>query len=128
MEWDESAAFTNPIERKHFLEHCCANPKQTRAALIKQFLKPPLYSQQYLRGFGTLYTAAYDLDKGRVQIIWPDKQVEASFRKFEEQEVQVVLLKPVGRYVAKGKPIRTKAQSARRWAQCSISYSLCPLW
>jgi predicted choloylglycine hydrolase len=101
VEWDEYAAFTHTIERKHFLESCVANPKQTRAALIKQFLKPPLYSQQYLRGFGTLYTAAYDVEKGRVQIIWPQKQVEASFKRFEEQEVQVVLLTPVGRYLAK---------------------------
>lgn len=101
VEWDEYAAFTHTIERKHFLEHSIASPKQTRAALIKQFLKPPLYSQQYLRGFGTLYTAAYDVVKGRVQVIWPQKQVEASFTRFEEQEVQVVLLTPVGRYLAK---------------------------
>jgi predicted choloylglycine hydrolase len=101
VEWDEYAAFTHTIERKHFLEHSLAEPKQTRANMIKQFLKPPLYSMQYLRGFGTLYTAAYDVTKGRVQIIWPDKQVEASFKRFEEQEVQVVLLRPVGRYLAK---------------------------
>jgi len=101
VEWDEYAAFTHTIERKHFLEQCVADPKLTRAAMIKQFLKPPLYSQQYLRGFGTLYTAAYDVAKGSVKIIWPEKQVEASFKKFEEQEVKVVLLRPVGRYLAK---------------------------
>ena len=101
VEWDEYAAFTHTIERKHVLEQCVAEPKLTRAALIKRFLKPPLYSQQYLRGFGTLYTAVYDVVKGNVKIIWPEKQVEASFKKFEEQEVQVVLLRPVGRYLAK---------------------------
>lgn len=101
VEWDEYAAFTNTIERKHTLEACVAAPKMDRATVIKKFLKPPLYSQQYLRGFGTLYTAAYDVLKGRVMIIWPEKQVEASFKRFEEQEVEVVLLKPVGRYLAK---------------------------
>ncbi len=101
VEWDEYAAFTNTIERKHFLEQCLAEPRLSRAAMIKHFLKPPLYSQQYLRGFGTLYTAAYDVGKGSVKIIWPEKQVEASFRKFEEQKVEVVLLRPVGRYLAK---------------------------
>mgnify|MGYP003597068619 CR=1 FL=1 len=30
-----------------------------------------------------------------------EKQVEASFTRFEEQEVQGVLLRPVGRYLAK---------------------------
>jgi len=101
VEWDEYAAFTHTIERKHLLEQCLADPKLTRAALLKQFLKPPLYSQQFMRGFGTLYTAAYDVAKGSVKVIWPDKQVEASFKKFEEQEVEVVLLRPVGRYLAK---------------------------
>lgn len=101
VEWDEYAAFTHTIERKHVLEQCVADPKLTRAALIKRFLKPPLYSQQYLRGFGTLYTAVYDVVKGQVKIIWPDKQVGASFKKFEEQKVDVILLRPVGRYLAK---------------------------
>lgn len=101
VEWDEYAAFTHTIERKHLLEQCLADPKLTRAALLKQFLKPPLYSQQFMRGFGTLYTAAYDVAKGSVKVIWPDKQVEASFKKFEEQEVEIVLLRPVGRYLAK---------------------------
>jgi predicted choloylglycine hydrolase len=101
VEWDEYAAFTHTIERKHRLEQSLAEPKMNRSALIKQFLKPPLYSQQYLRGFGTLYTAAYDVAKGSVKVIWPDKQIEASFKKFEEQQVEVVLLRPVGRYLAK---------------------------
>ncbi|HQW04739.1 MAG: hypothetical protein IPH05_01170 [Flavobacteriales bacterium] len=101
VEWDEYAAFTHTIERKHVLEQSIAEPKLTRAAMIKRFLKPPLYSQQYLRGFGTLYTAVYDVAKGNVKIIWPEKQVEASFKKFEEQFVEVVLLRPVGRYMAK---------------------------
>lgn len=101
VEWDEYAAFTDTVARKHRLEECIAEPKLDRATLIKRFLKPPLYSQHYLRGFGTLYTAAYDVAKGRVQIIWPEKQLEASFKRFEEQEAQVVLLRPVGRYLAK---------------------------
>ena len=33
--------------------------------------------------------------------VMTEKQVEASFTRFEEQEVQVVLLRPVGRYLAK---------------------------
>jgi predicted choloylglycine hydrolase len=101
VEWDEYAAFTDTVARKHLLEECVAEPKLDRATLIRRFLRPPLYSQHYLRGFGTLYTAAYDVTKGRVQIIWPEKQVEASFKRFEEQEAQVVLLRPVGRYLAK---------------------------
>lgn len=101
VEWDEYAAFTHTIERKHILERSIAEQKLTRVALLKQFLKPPLYSQQFMRGFGTLYTAAYDVAKGSVKVIWPEKQIEAGFKNFEEQEVEVILLRPVGRYMAK---------------------------
>src|SRR5690606_41568198 len=56
VEWDEYAVFTHTIARDQRLGECLATAT-TRRALIRQFLEPPLYSQQYLRGFGTLYTA-----------------------------------------------------------------------
>jgi hypothetical protein len=102
VEWDDYAALTRTIERQNTLEACLATPGLTRKALIAEFLKAPLYSQQYFRSFGTLYTAAYEVARGSVQIIWPSKQVEASFERFDEQDVDVVLLRPVGRYLVKG--------------------------
>lgn len=109
VEWDEYAAFTRSVDRQHALEDCLADPGMNRRALIKQFLKPPLYTQQYFRGFGTLYTAAYDVARGHVSIIWPEKQIEASFEKFEEQVADVVLLRPVGRHMVKGSSPRPAA-------------------
>ncbi len=103
VEWDEYAAFTHTLERKETLDACLADRRLTRKDLLAQFLKPPLYSQQYLRGFGTLYTAAYDVARGVVRIVWPSKQVEAGFKRFEEQAVDVVLLRPVGRVMVKGR-------------------------
>ncbi len=102
VEWDEFAAFTHTRERRERLDACLADEGVTRRDLLAQFLKPPLFSQQYLRGFGTLYTAAYDVARGTVRILWPEKQVEASFERFEEQAVDVVLLRPVGRVMVKG--------------------------
>jgi predicted choloylglycine hydrolase len=101
VEWDEYAAFTQTVYRREYLEECLLDDNIDRAQLMKRFLRPPLYHQQYLRGFGTLYTAAYDLTRGTVKLVWPGKQVEVGFKKFEEQMVQVTLLRPVGRYMAK---------------------------
>jgi len=102
VEWDEYAAFTRTLERREFLDRCLTDVALSRKDVVERFLKPPLYSQQYLRGFGTLYTAAYDVVRGIVRIVWPTKQVEAGFSRFEEQAVDVVLLRPVGRVLVKG--------------------------
>jgi hypothetical protein len=37
-----------------------------------------------------------------VRVVWSEKQIEARFTRFEEQEADVVLLRPVGRYMVKG--------------------------
>lgn len=101
VEWDEYAAFTHTVQRCEFLEEILRDENVDRAQLLKRFLRPPLYSQQYLRGFGTLYTAAYDLKRGTVKMVWPGKTIEVGFKNFEEQNVQVMLLRPVGRFMAK---------------------------
>lgn len=101
VEWDEYAAFTQTLQRYDLIEDMLRDENVDRAQLLDRFLKPPLYHQQYLRGFGTLYTVAYDLKQRSVKLLWPHEQVQVSFRKFKEQEMKVVLLRPVGRYLAK---------------------------
>ncbi|MBZ0204824.1 MAG: acyl-CoA--6-aminopenicillanic acid acyltransferase [Flavobacteriales bacterium] len=101
VEWDEYAAFTQTLERNDYLEELLRDENVDRAQLLKRFLKPPLYHQQYLRGFGTLYSVAYDLKRKRVRVFWPDRHIEVGFNSFEEQDLKVVLLRPAGRYMAK---------------------------
>jgi predicted choloylglycine hydrolase len=101
VEWDEYAAFTQTVQRREYLEECLLDENIDRAQLLKRMLRPPLYHQQYLRGFGTLYSVSYDLAQGRFKVFWPGKQVEGGFKNFTEQLVQVTLLRPVGRYMAK---------------------------
>lgn len=109
VEWDEYSAFTHTPARQEALVAAAADPGQSPRALIERFLKPPLYTQQYFRGFGTLYTAAYDVARGKVAIVWPEKRLEASFDRFEPQEADVVLLRPVGRHIVKGSSPRPAA-------------------
>ena len=101
VEWDAYAAFTHTVQRRAYLEECLLDANMHRAQLEKRFLRPPLYHQQYLRGFGTLYTVSYDLAQGRFKVMWPGRLVEGGFKRFEEQTVQVTLLRPVGRFLAK---------------------------
>jgi predicted choloylglycine hydrolase len=101
VEWDEYAAFTQTLQRSELIEDMLRDENVDRAQLLDRFLKPPLYHQQYLRGFGTLYTAAYDLKQRSLKLLWPHEQVQVGFRDFQEQERKVVLLRPAGRFMAK---------------------------
>ena len=101
VEWDEYAAFTQTLQRRDYLEELLRDENVDRAQLLSRFLKPPLYHQQYLRGFGTLYSVAYDLRRKTARVFWPDQHVEVGFKNFEEQDLKVILLRPAGRYMVK---------------------------
>jgi predicted choloylglycine hydrolase len=47
--------------------------------LMAAFLRPPLYTQNYAQGFGTLYTAAYRPHEQQVTYSWPDRIFTRSF-------------------------------------------------
>jgi hypothetical protein len=42
----------------------------TAEGFVQAFLAPPLRATTYSRGFGTLYTAAYNLPERTVDYIW----------------------------------------------------------
>ena len=114
VEWDDYAALTHTVERQLALQQYLADPAMTRRKLMAHFLKAPLFSQQYFRSFGTLYTAAYDVARRQVRLAWPTKQVQASFRTFEEQTVDVILLRPAGVDLVGGGGERHGRQARRR--------------
>ena len=58
-------------------------PGADRERFEDAFLEPPLHSTAHERGFGTLYTAAYEPGRGRVRYRWPDLTWEQSFERFE---------------------------------------------
>ena len=41
------------------------------STLVQQFLRKPVYNNDYERGFGTMYTAAYQPTKGIADFVWP---------------------------------------------------------
>ena len=50
-------------------------------------MEPPLYSTEYSRGFGTLYTAAYRPADGVVTYHWPGVDLDAVVRRVPRRHV-----------------------------------------
>ena len=71
VEWDAHARMTASVERERFLLQRLTLHVEPEEKFISAFLRPPLYSTAYDRGFGTLYTAVYRPRKGEMELRWP---------------------------------------------------------
>lgn len=87
VEWADYATMTQTIERKVFIEELLAKGEETQQSLVRSFLQPPLYNTNFDKNFGTLYTIAYNLKKGEIKILWPNKSVKQSFEHFTEERI-----------------------------------------
>jgi predicted choloylglycine hydrolase len=88
VEWPEYAEAIRSEER----ERCVIELlDEDRERFEAAFLEPPLHSTAHERGFGTLYTAAYEPASGRVRYRWPDLTWEQSFERFEPGSRTVTL-------------------------------------
>jgi|GEM_PF-537140 hypothetical protein len=70
---------------------CLADPNETIWTVQSKFLQDPLYTRDYAKKFGTLYTAIYDVENLTVQLLWPNKQHTYSFEDFPEEKMQIRL-------------------------------------
>jgi predicted choloylglycine hydrolase len=80
VEWPEYARTVRTVERERRVLELLDAPRDRFEAA---FLEPPLHGDEHERGFGTLYTAAYEPGEGRVRYRWPDMTWEQSFERFE---------------------------------------------
>jgi predicted choloylglycine hydrolase len=83
VEWPEYAQAIRSEERERRVLELLADPAVDRARFVDAFLEPPLHSTAHEQGFGTIYTAAYQPARGRVEYRWPDASWEQSFDRFE---------------------------------------------
>ena len=90
--WPQQAQFSKTIERKQFLDDFLQRPTCTSEALIAAFLQAPLRSTQYDQSFGTVYTAVYQPQSGRMRYVWPDREWSHSFDDFKDGDLSVQLL------------------------------------
>ena len=84
IDWHKFARATATLERERFLFFRLQDPKMTPERLTTCFLRPPLYTTAYGRGFGTVYTAVYRPQRGEARYIWPDGRWCQSIGRFEE--------------------------------------------
>jgi predicted choloylglycine hydrolase len=87
VEWTDYASLTGTIERKRFLEEKVNMISETEASMLKHFLHPPLYSTNFEKSFGTLYTIIYRVKKGEAEIHWPEVNIIQDFNNFKEERV-----------------------------------------
>ncbi len=85
VEWPQHATATASVERERLLFECLANSWETPQSFTLRFLQPPLFSHQYARGFGTLYTAIYRPLDGSMQLIWPQQGMTKYLQHFVEE-------------------------------------------
>jgi predicted choloylglycine hydrolase len=87
VEWTDYASLTGTIERKRHLEDLVLSPNETEASMLRHFLHPPLYSTNFEKSFGTLYTVLYQIEQGAAYIQWPELELKKTFTSFTEERV-----------------------------------------
>jgi predicted choloylglycine hydrolase len=100
VEWPRHGRLTKTLERGRHLTALTAGPELDAAEWGLRFLAPPLHSRRYDKGFGTVYTALYRPELGRVKLMWSDgTEGEWRFDDFGHRKLTV-------RYGADGSSIR----------------------
>lgn len=82
--WESYAKATATREREAVLEKLLTKTDRSLFQIVKNFHSPPLYSTNYKRGYGTLYTSIYYPSEKLVEICWPDSNWILGFRYFTE--------------------------------------------
>jgi predicted choloylglycine hydrolase len=91
VEWPEYAAAIRSEERERCVLDLLGDDAVDRERFETAFLEPPLHSTAHERGFGTIYTAAYEPAAGRVRYRWPGVVWQQSFERFEPGSRTVTL-------------------------------------
>jgi len=71
VEWHQHARLTATVERERFLLQRLTMHNEPADKFIAAFLKPPLYSTNFSKGFGTIYTSVYRPAQGVAEFHWP---------------------------------------------------------
>lgn len=100
IEWHDHARATATLEREQFLHFRINDPAVTEDTLIKAFSKPPLYTNAYGTGFGTIYTSVYDPMAGTARYIWPDGDWTLALDNFEPGTMPITFQPGHGRAAA----------------------------
>lgn len=84
VEWTSHARMTATVERERFLLQRLTLHIEPQEKFISAFMRPPIYSTAFDRGFGTLYTAVYRPRLGEMELRWPGASWHFGLRDFDE--------------------------------------------
>lgn len=92
IEWPQYAKLTATKERKNVLENILMAQIMSEEEIIQHFFKPPLFNYNYLKNFGTLYTAVYRIDQRELKLFLPGHQLmQQNFTDFREHTLSLHL-------------------------------------
>ena len=94
-DWKSYAKATATLERESALKIILQNPDWSNYQILNSFHSPPLYSTNYKRGFGTLYTSVYYPAERLLEICWPDSNWILGFDHFTQGQ-RVIQYLPTG--------------------------------
>lgn len=86
IEWHRHANATSSLQREQFLSSRLMDTEETAEGFVRSFLYPPLYSYEYERGFGTVYTACYRPNRADMELRWLGSRWPQSFEHFIEDK------------------------------------------
>ena len=95
IDWPEHAQFSQTLERESFLKNILTQRHQDAEGVAEVFLRAPLFNTRYTDGFGTVYTAVYRPEEGRMELRWPDQTWSQSFDNFQEDVKKIRYAKEV---------------------------------
>lgn len=84
VEWAAHAHATATVERERFLLARLELHEDAETEFIAHFMRPPLYSLAFNRGFGTIYTAALHPRQRAMTYSWPEVNWHLELDRFEE--------------------------------------------
>jgi predicted choloylglycine hydrolase len=88
-EYPERARSLRSVERQRLLLSLL-NSNPDINGLTSAFLRPPLFSTEYGRAFGTLYTAVYRPNDGVVDYLWPQDSWRRTFDSVDETKTVIL--------------------------------------
>jgi predicted choloylglycine hydrolase len=118
-DWPEHAGAFRSVERQRvLLEAVEAGPDAQE--FVAGFLRPPLYNTAYDKGFGTMYTAAYQPHAGVVDYLWPESTWR---RRFDSPSgTHTVTLGGTGTST-RSRPAASLDSPSRRADACSVRWN-----
>jgi predicted choloylglycine hydrolase len=84
IEWEQHANATSTLARERFLYEQLRGGARDPGSFVESFLRPPLHSNAFASGYGTLYTAVYRPLDRRAEYRWPNGRWDFGFDAFEE--------------------------------------------